>query len=136
MRSAYRLAVMAGLVAFSPASLEAADVAGPADPPDGGAVRVINNYIAPVKVYVEDADGKVHELGRVRRSHAEVFEISSEIAGLGAYRIKVFPNEPAWAPVTDDFGVRTRDLALADGEVLNFWVEPDLTKSKLEFARG
>ena len=135
MKGTYRLALLMGLIAFGAASAEAAELAGPEDAP-ARAVRVINNYVTPVNVYVQDAEGRLHRLGGVARGQAKLLEISDEIAPLGDYRIKVFPNEPVWSSIGDDFGVRTRDISLDEGDVLNFWVEPELTNSLLELTGG
>lgn len=99
-------------------------------------VRIINNYVSPVRVYVRDAKGHDHELGWVGRADLKILRVSEDIAQLGAFEIKVFPDEPVWSRLSDDKGVRTNGLQVADGEALNFWVEANMAASTLEVVRG
>ena len=94
-------------------------------------MRVINEYHTPVRVYVQDADSRLHHLGRVLPSTAKSLEIDAEIAAKGSFRIKVFPVSQPWTRMSEDCGIRTRSITLEDGEMVRFWVEPDLTNSKI-----
>jgi hypothetical protein len=41
-----------------------------------------------------------------------------------------------WARISEDAGVRTRSITLEDGEMVRFWVEPDLTNSKISIGQS
>ena len=103
---------------------------------DAREVRVINDYHAPVRVYVQDADSRLHHLGRVLPSTAKSLEIDAEIAAKGSFRIKVFPESPPWNRLGEDIGVRSRDITLDEGEMVRFWVEPELTKSRISVGQS
>lgn len=135
-REAFRAGLLAGLMTMTPAATAAAEATGPEYPPEGAAVRVINNYQTRVEVFVEDAAGRMHRLAYVASGELALLEISEEIVSRGTYRVKVFPSAPVWAPAHDDFGIRTPDVRLPPGQVLNFWVEPNLEKSTLEVTNG
>ena len=99
-------------------------------------VRVINNHAASVRVFVEDAKGRVHTLGTVRPAEYSAIEVPGELTALGDVKIKVFPAAPAWTSVPADSGVRTQALDADDFEAIQFWVEPDLRRSQVELVRG
>ena len=128
----YRTALVLGLVAFGATPLQAVEV----DPTEGAeTLRVINNYGALIRVYVEDSQGRLHRLGRVAQGHLKQFEIPDQVAGQ-IFRIKVYPAQPVWALQQDDFGVKTNPLRLEGLSSVTLWVEPDLTKTMVEVARG
>lgn len=102
----------------------------------GPEIRVINNYTSPVRVYVQDTRGKLHALGTVLHADVEVLTVPESVTTQGDFRVKVFPAEPLWALASYGEGVRTGDLHLGQGEVLNFWVEPDLTQSTIQVTRS
>jgi len=125
-----RIALSVGFLALG-ASTAVAQMAHGSSDADAREVRVINDYHAPVRVYVQDANSRLHHLGRVLPSTAKSLEIDAEIAAKGSFRIKVFPVSQPWARISEDAGVRTRSITLDDGEMVRFWVEPDLTNSKI-----
>lgn len=130
MKSMARLALTLALAAAGATSAQAATPEGPGD----SDVYVVNNYGAMVRVYAEDSDGRLHRLGRVAQGQLEAFDVPAEIAG--EFQIKIYPAQPVWSLQLDDFGVKTNPIHLGvDGHV-TVWVEPDLTKSVVEFARG
>ena len=135
MKGMYRVALMMGLVAFSAASAEAAEINGSGDEADHE-VRVVNNFQSPVRVYVQDANGRLHLLGRVARGKFKVLEVSSEIAEMGKLRLKIYPNEPVWSLFASSIGIKTRELHLQDGDAITVWLETDLTQSMIEVQRG
>jgi hypothetical protein len=131
MNRTYRVALLLGLASLGATSLEAAVTDGP---PFNG-IHVMNNYQGMVRVYVEDAAGRLHRLGRVQKGELREFEIPTAVADQ-EFRVKIFPSQPAWALQQDDYGVKTNPL---DVELLShvmIWVEPDLSKSVVELARG
>ena len=111
MKGMYRVALILGLAVFSATSVSAAIVTGP-DDATTHEIRVVNNYQLPVMVYAQDADGKLHNLGRVARGQFKVLELSNEVAEMGELRLKVYPNAPSWSLVGNEDGIRTKDMWL------------------------
>ncbi len=134
MKGMYRVALMLGLVASSAAGVEAAAIDG--NPDATHEIRVVNNYVSPVRVYVQDAKGRMHQLGRVGRGRFKVLAVSSEVAALGSFHLKVYPSEPIGSLIGDDDGIRTKELALEAGESINLWLETDLTQSMVQVEEG
>lgn len=99
-------------------------------------IRVINNNASVVRVYVQDANGRMRALGRVGRSDFKIMEVPAQIADMGAFEIKVIPDEPVWSLLGEPDGVRTRPLELKLGDAVNFWVETALTDSHLEILKS
>jgi hypothetical protein len=130
-----RIALTAGFLALG-ATAAGAQMAHGSSDADAREVRVINDYHAPVRVYVQDADSRLHHLGRVLPSTAKSLEIDADIAAKGSFRIKVFPVAQPWTRMSEDSGIRTRSITLEDGEMVRFWVEPDLTNSKISIGQS
>jgi len=129
------LAIATGLLALGATSAKAeSPVLGPAN--NTLEIRVINNNASPVRVYVQDAHGRMHNMGNVARSDFKIMEIPGEITAMGAVQLKIVPNEPVWSLAGESAGVRTRDLTLRIGDAVNFWLETDLTDSTVEILRG
>ena len=135
MMGMYRVALLMGLVAFSAASAEAAELNGPGDDATHE-IRVVNNYQSPVRVYVQDANGRLHLLGRVARGQFKVLEVSSEIAEKGGFRLKIYPNEPVWSLIGNTNGIKTKEFNLQDGDSITMWLETDLRQSMIEVQKG
>ena len=135
MKGICRVALMMGMVALSAPSAEAAQVKGSWDDA-GHEVRVVNNYQSPVRVYVQDANGRMHLIGRVARGKFKVLEVSAEIAQKGDVRLKVYPNAPIGSLVGNTNGIKTRELSLQDGDAVTMWLETDLTQSMIEVQHG
>jgi hypothetical protein len=115
----------------------AAQAAQPTAPDGRGVeVRVINNNAAVMRVYVEDAKGSWHHLGRVARSDFKILEVPDEIVAMGGVQIRLIPSEPVWSFQGEPDGVRTRYLYIATGDALNVWVENDLLDTYVEIIRG
>lgn len=131
MKTTYRMALLLGLAAFAAGATEAAAYAEPDEP----GIHVMNNYGAMVRVYAEDAEGRLHRLGRVAQGELREFDIPAELAG-ESFSIKIFPSQPVWAPQQDDFGVRTNPIDPTVDRHVTIWVEPDLARSTVELARG
>ena len=133
MKGMYRVALMLGLVAASAVNVEAAEYQGSDEITT--AIYVMNNHLADVRVFAEDADGRLHNLGRVARGDLGTFEVPAELAD-EEFRIKVYPSTPAWSPISDDFGVKTNPLAAERDHEVRLWLEADLTQSIVEIDRG
>jgi len=123
------------LMAAGTASAEAVGP-GTVTGPDTGEVRVVNNFLSPVRVYAEDAEGRIHPLGRVARGQLKAFVIPAEIAGLGDFRVRVYPNEPIGPWSVEEHGIKTQPLSLAEVGSVTIWVETDLAASIVEVGNG
>lgn len=111
--------------------------AAPADRDDGNAeIRVLNNHLTQVRVFVEDGTGKLHNVGRVARGQYKVLDVDASITARGPVRVKFFPADPSWSPMADDSGIRTRDIDLRDGGTLTAFLEAELTASVIEVEAG
>jgi hypothetical protein len=128
-----RVALTLGLLAVPASTAEAAaysDAVGVFS----NEVHVVNNYQGTVRVYAEDAFGRLHRLGRVQQGQIVTFEIPATVTE-HHFRIKVFPTEFDDLR-EDDFGVKTNPLDAESISMLTIWVEADLTQSKVEVDRG
>lgn len=134
MKGLFRVALMAGLVAVSAGSVQATEIRGDDDRYDAD-VYVVNNHLTDVRVYAEDAEGRLHNLGRVARGQLKNFDVPELIAD-GEFRIKVFPASPVWTPASGDFGIKTNPLDFGTDQQVRIWLEADLTQSVVEIARG
>lgn len=134
MKGMYRVALMMGLVAVSAVSVEAAELQGP-DAEITTEIYVVNNHLSDVRVFAEDAEGKLHNLGRVARGDLRHFDVPEELAD-EEFRIKVFPTTPVWSPIPDDYGVKTNPLNAGQDREVRVWLEADLTQSVVEIDRG
>ncbi len=99
-------------------------------------LRVVNNNASMVRVYLVDADGKMHRLGRVPQADFRILQIPGDLTAKGSVQIRIFPDEPAWSLVGDSDGIRTRDLTLKLGDAVNMFVEVNLDESQVEIHRG
>ncbi len=95
MKGMYRVALMLGLVAASAVGVEAAEYQGSDEITTE--IYVMNNHLADVRVFAEDADGRLHKLGRVARGDLRTFEVPEELAD-EEFRIKIYPSTPVWSP--------------------------------------
>lgn len=129
------LAIAAGLLALGATSARAeTPVLGPAN--NTMEIRVVNNNASPVRVYVQDANGRLHQLGLVPSSDFQVVEVPGRITAMGAVQLKLVPSEPVWSLAGQPLGVHTHDLSLKIGDAVNLFVETDLTDSKVEIIKG
>ena len=104
------------------------------DGPAGHAIRVMNNSASAIQVYLKDARGHMHDLGRVATDGRETFTAPTGLAG--PFQIEVRPVAPVAAPWTSPDGVGTHVLNVPDGTRVDLWVEMDLKKSRVEIPRG
>ena len=131
MKGMTRVALMLALAAVTAAPATAAEPEARNDTE----IYVVNNHLADVRVFAEDAEGRLHSLGRVARGQLRTMEVPEEIAGQD-YRIKVFPATPVWSPIPDDFGIKTSPLNNDRDRSVTMWLEADLTQSLVEIDRG
>lgn len=99
-------------------------------------VRVVNNHASRVLVYVQDARGRLHSLGRVAPDDFKILQIPGKIAARGEVQIRIFPSEPAWSLMGEGAGVATHHLSLKLGDAVNVFVETDLLDTQVEIEKG
>ena len=139
-----RIARIAPAIALFAAAIGAtplrADTTGHTDKPtaaspaeEGPTVRVVNNYGAPVNIYVVGSDDRRHLLGRVGLSEFKSFQIASELTlAPGAVQLKVHPAGLPASLGTSAFepaGIKTGVLLVAAGRVIEVWVDQVLTRT-------
>lgn len=125
----------AALMGLGATSVEAeTPVVGPAN--NTVELRVINNNASVMRVYLQDAQGKLHQLGRVSGSDFKIIEIPGEITAKGAVQLKLFPSEPVWSLVGDADGIQTSGLSLKLGDAVNVFVEPTIERSLVEIEKN
>lgn len=129
-----RVALMLGLVVASAANVQAAEYQGSVDE-IRTEIYVMNNHLSDVRVYAEDAEGRLHNLGRVKRGDLRTFEVPEQLAE-EEFRIKVYPSAPVWSQTSEDFGVKTNPLAAQRDRQVRVWLEADLSQSIVEIDRG
>ena len=161
MNRIYGATIMLGLVASSAVSVEAAELGGPRDEVSN-AIVVVNDYVTQVRVYVEDSEGFLHQLGRVGRGKVKRFEAPADILERGDFRVRVHSLAPDWwslhveapgdilqrgnfqvrvPPLAPDrwsnhAGIKTRALNVEDDETVIMWLRTDLTQSVVEVRKG
>ena len=122
------------MVALSAGTAKAeTDSAAPANDHE---IRVVNHHATTVRVYVQDADGGLHMLGRVGASDFKVLKVPAAITSLGQVQIKVFPVTPFDALTQAVDGIQSRGIALGGKDAVNMFVECDLKSSTVEIAKG
>ena len=111
---------------FSPPVVASGAVEGPT-------VRVMNNHGRNVSVYVVDSDDRRHLLGRVGRSSIKELQIPSGLVReIGTVQLKVYPVLPAPGLGVSGFepaGIKTRELSVRSDQVIELYLEADLTRS-------
>ena len=145
MKGIFGVALMSGLLASTAHPAVAVPTHGPdedvgaaamtgTDDVAGTAIFVMNNHLVSVRVFAEDADGRLHDLGRVARGRLGTFAVPADVASR-EFRVKVFPASTAWAPEGDDFGVKTNPLSVERDRQVTMWLEADLAQSIVEISR-
>lgn len=129
MKRIFGATVMLGLVAWSAVSLEAGELNGPGDEA-GDDIIVVNNYVTSVRVYVEDSEGALHQLGLVGRGKVEQFETPADISKRGDFRVRVHPLDSD--PWSNHVNIKTGTLNVEDNHALIMWLTTDLTQSEVE----
>ena len=123
------VAVAVALLGLGATSAKAeTPVAGPAN--NTVELRVVNNNSAAVRVYIVDANGKLHGLGRVWTNDFKVLEISGDV------HIRVFPDQPAGSLQGEADGIESGSLSLKLGDAVNLYIESHINESKVEIAKG
>lgn len=125
---------MALLGMGAPAAKAETPVVGPAN--NTVELRVVNNNASTVRVFVRDAEGRFHRLGKVSRSDFRILEIPGDMAAKGDLEIRVVPDEPVWSLAGPADGIHTQGLSLKLGDAVNLFLETDLEDSQVEINKG
>lgn len=99
-------------------------------------LRVVNHHASTITVYVKDAKGRPHYLGRIGMADFKILEIPGAIAAMGDVKIEVHPSEPAGSLLGEPTGVQTAEIPLRIGDAVNVYVEPSLLQTKVEIEKG
>ena len=129
--AAVTVALLSGL---GVTSANAEPVLGPAN--NTVNLRVVNKHASPVTVYVQDARGRPHYLGRVATSDFKILEIPGDIAAMGDVKIQVYLWVPVWSLMGKSAGVVTSKFPLEIGDAVNVFVETDLLATQVERERS
>jgi len=131
MKGTFRILAATAVLAFGVNTAEAAT-----NPANTHEIRVINDHTASVEVYLEDASGRLHNLGRVDNAEFRVLSVDAEIAALGEFRLKIYPQAAPGALTGATDGIASVDLWLADGDAVNVHLGGELTQSQIEVTQG
>lgn len=95
----------------------------------GPTVRIVNNYTHQVRVYVVDSNNRLQWLGRVGRSKVKDLQIPSDLVR-GTVQLKVYPVVYGPSMTTyEPAGIKTKVLSVQSDQVIEFYLERDLTRS-------
>ena len=120
----------------------------------GPTVRVMNNYGHEVRVYVVDRNNRRHLLGRLDGSEFKNLQIPAGLArGDGTVQLRVYPvlprpglalglgvfgvsahageNRILGKQLGEPVGIKTRVLSVRSDQVIELYLEPDLSRSKV-----
>lgn len=134
MRKMLRVALLMGLMTMSAVSVEAKEVHEPDDAATTQ-VLVVNNYVTDVRVYIEDAEGRLHHMGRLARGSLTSFDVPDGLTR-GEFRVKVYPAALPGSRFDDNEGVKTNALLTDRDRQVRVWLEADLPSSIVEIERG
>lgn len=133
MKTMLRVALVMGLMTTMSTAVRAEEI----DPPTDvitTQILVMNNYLETVRVYLEDANGKLHSMGLLARGSIKDFTVPEAIAS-GTFRVKVYPAAMAGTRLSGEAGVKTNPLESPRDQQVRVWLEPDLPQSTVEIAR-
>ncbi len=134
MKGMTRVALMVALAAATAGPISAAQTGEP-EVRNDTEIYVVNNHLSAVRVYAEDAEGKLHSLGRIARGQLRTIAVPADVSA-DKYRIKVFPITTAWSAIADEFGIKTSPLDNDRDRQVTMWLEADLAQSIVEIDRG
>lgn len=102
----------------------------------GHELRVVNNHMTSVRVFVTDAEGRLHHLGQVRRGQYKVLNLPADITAKGSVRVQFLPADRTWSSIAGDDGIVTSAIELGDGQAVHAFLEAELAGSEVEIANG
>jgi len=137
---AQTVALLAGLMTAGLAPQEsAATEAVAVDAEDTAVVRVVNLHKTDVRVYVFDHEGRRELLGTVEAGEFAELPIDAALLAGGPVQVKAYPMSQMaglGSPAAGEHGIRSNMLYLGSGDVVDFWLEPNLEASMLRVTRG
>ena len=136
-RVALALALLASTVGTTTLQADTFDRVAPRGVASGAegdpTVRVVNNHRQQVRVYVVDSNNRLQWLGRVGRSKVKDLQIPSGLIR-GTVQLKVYPvvyGQGLGISQFEPAGIKTRVLSVQSDQVIVFYLEPDLTRSRV-----
>ena len=133
-RVALALALLAATVGTATLQADTLDRVAPHVVASGDpTVRVVNNHRHQVRVYVVDSNNHLQWLGRVGRSTVKDLQIPSGLIR-GTVQLKVYPvvySQGLGISAFEPAGIKTRVLSVQSDQVIVFYLEPDLTRSRV-----
>ncbi len=139
-RGALALALLAATVGTTTLQADTFDRVAPRVVASGAegdpTVRVMNNHGREVKVYVVDYKNHRHLLGRVGPSELKDLQIPSGLVWgtrrvqLEVYPVQVQPIPGLSQPWFEPAGIKTRELSVRSDQVIELYLEADLTRSR------
>lgn len=136
---AQTVVLLAGLLSAGFAAEASAATEALIDRGEDAVVRVVNLNKSDVRVYVFDKDGRRELLGEVNAGEFAELPIQAALLAEGPVQVKAYPvNRIAGLGhrAEGDNGVRSNKLYLGEGDVVDFWLEPNLEASMLRITRG
>ena len=133
------VALVAGLLTAGFAADASATETVVIDREEDAVVRVVNLNKNTVRVYVFDKEGRRELLGEVQAGDFAELAIEGELLAEGPVQVKAYPVNRIGGlghPAAGDQGVRSNKLHLGAGDVVDFWLEPNLEASMLRITRG
>lgn len=134
------VALLAGLLSAGfAAEASAATDAVVIDREEDAVVRVVNLNKSDVRVYVFDKEGRRQLLGEVEAGEFAELPLQAALLAEGPVQVKAYPVTRIGGlghPAEGDNGVRSNKLYLDAGDVIDFWLEPNLEASMLRITRG
>ena len=127
MKGTFRVLVAIAALAAGVSTAEATETT-----PDTHEIRVINDYATPVEVYLEDAKGNLHALGRVADAEFKVLEVADDVVAMGDFHLKIYPEARMGTMVDATSGIRSVELRLDHGDAVNVWLGTELARSQIE----
>ncbi len=95
-------------------------------------VYVVNSHTVPVRVFAEDAEGRIHSLGLVQRGAVTSVEVPAKLAST-EYRLKFVPTPvDAFSSVSAEDALKTALLSSDRVRQVTVWIEPTLDLSDIE----
>jgi len=146
IRIAPALALLAATAATTTLQAETLDPVAPeVVAADGATISVMNNHGYQVEVYLVDSSDERYLLGRVDDGRFENLEVPAELTlGTEGVRIKIYPvlPKPGLELGLGLFGesdieataVKTAAFSLRSGHVIDLFLEPTLSNSRISIA--
>lgn len=133
-----RFAILAAGLAVAALVAVPASGAAQSDRDQFATVRVVNYHKTNVRVFAFDADGRRQLLGMVRPGDYRELALDESLIRGGPVQVKAYPVIQAGlgSPAAGEYGVRSNNLYLDRGDVVDLWLEPRLETSMLRLTRS